>query len=285
MHDGGSSRNGAVSFRGPQEGNRSREAREMGRREVGMVKIGPGGTLVVAFSVALLALAFFLAIPANAQDDSRATDAVGEPARVTESTTDVDEIVDRIVVAVGDCRVDSDASVVVKDDDGTRVRLTNDGNAAITADADVVTIVGTGAGGNLEGVAPSGGTDPQFGTEGETVVGEVESSTGIRCEDGTANNPNNPSQDQYRDDDLNCDDFDSQVAAQANLDSDPDDPNNLDADDDGEACEDFPYGQVIDDGDDEDLPETGGPPLTLFAGLSLLAALALLARSLTGRGA
>jgi hypothetical protein len=251
---------------------------------VRMVKIGSGGTLVAAFSVTLLALVLLLAVPAKAQDTSRTTDPAGESARITESTTDDDEIVDRIIVAVGDCRVNADASVVVEDDDGTRVTLTNGGNANITADADALTIVGTGDDGNLEDLAPSGG-DQQFGTEGETVVGEVRSSTGIRCEDGTANNPNNPSQDQYRDDDLNCDDFDSQVAAQANLDSDPDDPNNLDADDDGEACEDFPYGQVIDDGDDEDLPETGGPPLTLFAGLCLLAALALLARSLTGRGA
>lgn len=39
--------------------------------------------------------------------------------------------------------------------------------------------------------------------------------------------------------DLNCDDFDSQADAQATLDADPSDPNNLDADDDGLACEDF----------------------------------------------
>ena len=40
-------------------------------------------------------------------------------------------------------------------------------------------------------------------------------------------------------DDLNCDDFSSQEEAQAELESDPSDPNNLDADDDGIACEDF----------------------------------------------
>ena len=39
-------------------------------------------------------------------------------------------------------------------------------------------------------------------------------------------------------DDLNCDDFPTQAAAQANLDANPSDPNNLDADDDGQACED-----------------------------------------------
>jgi hypothetical protein len=89
-------------------------------------------------------------------------------------------------------------------------------------------------------------------------------------------------------DDLNCDDFDSQADAQAAFDAGTTDPNNLDADDDGEACEDFPYGDIIDDGgdnDDDDLPETGGPPLALFAGLCFLAALLLAARALTGRGA
>jgi hypothetical protein len=43
-------------------------------------------------------------------------------------------------------------------------------------------------------------------------------------------------------DDLNCDleDFDSQAAAQAELERDPSDPNRLDADDDGIACEELP---------------------------------------------
>ena len=43
-------------------------------------------------------------------------------------------------------------------------------------------------------------------------------------------------------DDLDCADFSSQEEAQAELESDPSDPNNLDADDDGIACEDFDYG-------------------------------------------
>jgi hypothetical protein len=55
-------------------------------------------------------------------------------------------------------------------------------------------------------------------------------------------------QDQYDDQvtaqqqDLNCADFSSREEAQAELESDPSDPNNLDADDDGQACEDFDYG-------------------------------------------
>lgn len=42
-------------------------------------------------------------------------------------------------------------------------------------------------------------------------------------------------------DDLDCADFDSQADAQAELRSDPSDPNGLDAEDDGVACETSPY--------------------------------------------
>ena len=41
-------------------------------------------------------------------------------------------------------------------------------------------------------------------------------------------------------DTMNCDDFTYQEEAQAVLDADPTDPNNLDDDDDGLACEDLP---------------------------------------------
>ncbi len=41
-------------------------------------------------------------------------------------------------------------------------------------------------------------------------------------------------------DNLNCDDFATQEEAQAEFDSDPSDPNGLDADNDGIACEDLP---------------------------------------------
>ena len=47
--------------------------------------------------------------------------------------------------------------------------------------------------------------------------------------------------------DLDCADFASQADAQAVLDANPTDPNGLDEDDDGQACEDFAYatsGQV-----------------------------------------
>ena len=47
--------------------------------------------------------------------------------------------------------------------------------------------------------------------------------------------------------DLDCGDFPNQAAAQAVLVGEPSDPNDLDADDDGQACEDYDYassGQV-----------------------------------------
>jgi hypothetical protein len=53
-------------------------------------------------------------------------------------------------------------------------------------------------------------------------------------------------QDRY-----NCGDFDSQKEAQRVLDRDPSDPNNLDADNDGMACDTYPYDNG--GGDDRDL--------------------------------
>ena len=44
-----------------------------------------------------------------------------------------------------------------------------------------------------------------------------------------------------QEDDLNCADFPSQAAAQREYERDRSDPNNLDADNDGQACEDFDY--------------------------------------------
>ena len=43
-------------------------------------------------------------------------------------------------------------------------------------------------------------------------------------------------------DQYDCASFGSQEAAQATLDSDPSDPNNLDSDGNGRACDDYPYG-------------------------------------------
>jgi hypothetical protein len=45
-----------------------------------------------------------------------------------------------------------------------------------------------------------------------------------------------------QEDQYDCASFGSQESAQATYDADPSDPSNLDADDDGEACEDYDYG-------------------------------------------
>src|SRR5919107_2872252 len=52
---------------------------------------------------------------------------------------------------------------------------------------------------------------------------------------------------------LNCDDFDSQAEAQDELRTNPDDPDNLDDDDDGNACETFPFPR-----DEDPVPRTSG---------------------------
>jgi Excalibur calcium-binding domain len=75
--------------------------------------------------------------------------------------------------------------------------------------------------------------------------------------------------------DQNCADFPSQAAAQVHLEADPSDPDNLDADDDGQACESFDYG----DGnggappsaaDDGSLPFTGPGDRQLPIGAALV---------------
>ena len=121
-----------------------------------------------------------------------------------------------------------------------------------------------------------------------------------------------------QDDDLNCDDFSSQAEAQRELEKDRSDPNNLDADDDGQACEDFDYGgsgagggnaaeaQYRDRGavargaadnqyrkdevirgtiPDRRLSNTGGSPLILPAGALLLGTGLMLGRSVIRRSA
>ena len=89
-------------------------------------------------------------------------------------------------------------------------------------------------------------------------------------------------------DDQNCADFPSQAAAQAHLRQDPSDPDRLDADNDGLACENYPnypegsprdetpVGAATGGGDtggggNGDLPFTGPNDTLLPAGTALLA--------------
>ena len=103
-----------------------------------------------------------------------------------------------------------------------------------------------------------------------------------------------------QDDNLNCADFSSQSEAQRELEKDRSDPNNLDADDDGQACEDFDYGAIGAGGGaadneyrqdevitgtipDRRLANTGGAPWIVPAGTLLLGAGLLLVRSVIRR--
>lgn len=113
----------------------------------------------------------------------------------------------------------------------------------------------------------------------------------------------------------NCDDYDSQEDAQAALDADPSDPNQLDGDDDGMACESHDYGSSgsgdggtddtdatddsdstddSDNGDEPGLPVTGGGGMAdqggtisgslvwIFASVLTVGVLAVAGRQLTG---
>ena len=101
--------------------------------------------------------------------------------------------------------------------------------------------------------------------------------------------------------DLDCADFTSRAAAQREYERDRSDPHRLDADDDGEACEEFDYDNAGGGGGaadrqygraevivetipkDKKLADTGGSPLMLPAGALLLSAGLLLGRSVIRR--
>lgn len=118
---------------------------------------------------------------------------------------------------------------------------------------------------------------------------------------GTTQQPTTPTQyvqpETPTQGDLDCADFASQAEAQATFDADPSDPNGLDADDDGIACETLAGGGTVEDGTvmgggtttatqqpaaqtpeatqttTTALPTTGGPSLLLpVAGLLVLGA-------------
>jgi Excalibur calcium-binding domain len=94
--------------------------------------------------------------------------------------------------------------------------------------------------------------------------------------------------------DQDCKDFASQAEAQAHLNADPSDPDNLDADNDGKACESFNYGsnggtQPANANNGETLATTGPTSSELPLGAGLVAAgillVAVTARRYQGRHA
>jgi hypothetical protein len=138
--------------------------------------------LIFFYLASLFVLGLF-AVPALAQDPS--DPIAGQTAFIE---VGADDTVNSIgPIAVADCTVADDATIVVEDEDGTQVELVNGVNATITGTPQSITIEGTGAGGTFDGLSPSGGTG-EFGTEGATDDGKVVSSTGITC--GGTTSPN-----------------------------------------------------------------------------------------------
>ena len=105
---------------------------------------------------------------------------------------------------------------------------------------------------------------------------------------------------------LNCGDFDSQDEAQAVLDRDPSDPNNLDADNDGMACDTYDYhddgtgaaddqysetppsdvnnpNDVVPNTTSKTMPNTGGPPYLAVGAMLLLGAAVVVGRGILRR--
>ena len=80
------------------------------------------------------------------------------------------------------------------------------------------------------------------GTSASVSASATASATASSSSSATATPEPAPENTTPASDDLNCEDFSSQAEAQAELVSDPRDPNGLDAEGDGLACEDFPYG-------------------------------------------
>lgn len=186
--------------------------------------------------------------------------------RVTDSD-DSDLIVNRVVILEEDCTVREGASVLVKDEDGTKVRLTDGENVSITSSEEQVVAQGL-QGGNLDGATPiSNGSDAKLGVTNRTEAGTVISSKGIACgreddanvgDDGvrTANDLAN----------LECEEllrrYRNNIVGQYG------NPfTNADVEARIAVCLEQ---EVIDDTDTgDDLPDTGGLPLAGFAVLGL----------------
>jgi hypothetical protein len=134
-----------------------------------------------------------------------------------------------------DCKMTKNkVSFVLEDEDGTQADFIEGNNVKITKDGDELKLTrdpsfgGPGGPNDIVPLNPRGG-DRQLDTGGLTVA----TSTGITCDnDSGGGGPN----------DLDCADFSSQSAAQNKLEEDRSDPHNLDADNNGRACEDFNYG-------------------------------------------
>ena len=181
--------------------------------------------LCIALSVVCL---WLFALPAPAQESPlTGTPAQGSNPDSPSSPPDV------VTIAAPGCTVSEGASITLEDGDGTHA-LFVDGQQGIeiTSTIDQITMVGPNDD-YIWNYAVSS-SDPGFDAAELVVV----TTTNIAC-DAASQPPNQPPTTTT---DLDCADFATQQDAQAELERDPSDPNNLDADGDGVACETYPYG-------------------------------------------
>jgi hypothetical protein len=190
----------------------------------------PRGGLSFCLCTALSVVCLWLfAVPAPAQESPLA----GTPAQGTNPDSPSSPP-DLVTIAAQGCTVSEGASITLEDPDGTQA-LFVDGQLGIeiTSTSGQISIVGPDD--DYIGDHAVSSSDPGFDTAGDCAV---VSTAGIACE-GASSPPNEP---PASTEDLDCANFATQREAQAELERDPSDPNNLDADGDGVACETYPYG-------------------------------------------
>lgn len=148
---------------------------------------------------------------ADTQITARAPAEVENASAQIIDSADPDSIVNQVVVSDVDCTVQEGATIVVQDNDGTRVRLTDGVNVNITSPENRIVAQGT-IDGNLgddadEPIAP--GNDSNFGRPNDdqyTEVAEIIDATGITCDRDDDNGGNNGNAANNNDDNnLNCD--------------------------------------------------------------------------------
>ena len=169
------------------------------------------------------------ALPVEAQEGS----LPGTSAQGTnpDSPSSPPELV--TIAAVG-CTVSEGASITLEDPDGTQAQFV-DGqlDIEITSTSEQISIVGPAD--DYIGDHAVSSSDPGFDTAGDYAV---VTTAGIACE-GASPPPSEPTTSA---EDLDCADFATQQEAQAVLERDLSDPNGLDADNDGIACEELAGG-------------------------------------------
>jgi hypothetical protein len=182
--------------------------------------------LCAALSVVCLGL---FALPAPAQEGPLPeTPAKGTNPDSPSSPPDL------VTIAAQGCTVSEGASITLEDPDGTQAQFV-DGQLGIeiTSTTEQISIVGPAD--DYIGDHAVSSSDPGFDTAGDYAV---VSTAGIACE-GASPPLNEP---PTSTEDLDCANFATQQEAQAELERDPSDPNGLDADNDGIACEELAGG-------------------------------------------